>query len=818
MSHRLCSFALAALTALTALAILAILGGAGPWRSVARAQAPSTTPASAPSATTDIEVPAIMLDQTDATILGADEALDLANIVQSAAKGVTTVQEAPAIVTVITADEIKERQFQDLETLIDTVPGWQRASIYNSTFAVPLVRGQVQAVQFLHDGLSLFDPFVNVASVNQSQPMELIKRVEMITGPGGVLWGSNSLLGILNVITKDAEDVDGVEMGFTVGDGNGDRLMARAYAMVGDPSLMNGKLKVFAHASVETYQGPAFKDPLLLFHDALPQPNSANIYGPLTETDQPQSTIVTLDAKITYDKLQLRLFAPFGTKYNPMGLSGEPVRQTLPEDPQCTGNPPNPACLDPKQVSRDNEEDVFDRYAVLEYRTRFAHEKAGLAVRAYFQQFVRGFEPLQVLSPSTSLPGGLAFQTDLTSYRTGVGLDGDVELLPGLRALYGAEVFREWKPDNTTTSIQGDGTQSELLAPYDLTRVPLLCPRSFDPANGGIGAPIPGCPLTFAFPADRVVLGAYVDPQYRPNKDLIFDLGARVQVAPDALGSLHYDADATFAATVVWNFIPNWHLKLNYAQGFRPPVFNNTTSNGEGLQIGGNPDLTVEKSAATQAEINARIFKGERRIRELSFRVDGSYTQINDLIQVASGNYSNSGDRGLLSLEFLGKLYLQGGHRIELGYTYLRGDTSDKGRLLSLPENWFSLAGVWSLIGSQLTGTTTLRVTGSAEDPDRLVEYRGSTYTNTPIAGSVMDPVTVLATDLVLDRLPPIADLTVGLQYSPTPKLSIRATVYNALFSHAYQPDVFFDYEPHLEYLPNPYEGFRAYASLMYQY
>jgi len=81
-----------------------------------------------------------------------------------------------------------------------------------------------------------------------------------------------------------------------------------------------------------------------------------------------------------------------------------------------------------------------------------------------------------------------------------------------------------------------------------------------------------------------------------------------------------------------------------------------------------------------------------------------------------------------------------------------------------------------------------------------------------------MNPVTVAATDLVLDRLPPIADLTLGLQYSPTAKISIRATIYNALFSHAYQPDVFFDYEPHLEYLPNPYEVFRAYLSAMYQY
>jgi hypothetical protein len=66
--------------------------------------------------------------------------------------------------------------------------------------------------------------------------------------------------------------------------------------------------------------------------------------------------------------------------------------------------------------------------------------------------------------------------------------------------------------------------------------------------------------------------------------------------------------------------------------------------------------------------------------------------------------------------------------------------------------------------------------------------------------------------------LPPIAELSVGLTWNPIEKLAVRATIYNALFAHTYQPDPFFDYEPHLEYLPNPYEGFRAYLSALYQY
>ncbi len=44
------------------------------------------------------------------------------------------------------------------------------------------------------------------------------------------------------------------------------------------------------------------------------------------------------------------------------------------------------------------------------------------------------------------------------------------------------------------------GTQSNLIAPQDLTRVPLLCPREYDPTTMAL-VPISGCPLTFAFPA-----------------------------------------------------------------------------------------------------------------------------------------------------------------------------------------------------------------------------------------------------------------------------------------------------------------------------
>lgn len=748
----------------------------------------------------DIEVPTIIIEAADARAANAaDEALDLANIVRSAARGVTTVQEAPAIVTVITADEIRDRQFHDFQEIIDTVPGWNRMGYWHSTIQSVLVRGQVQAVQFLHDGVSLFDPGLHVPALYRTQPLEVIKRVEMITGPGGVLWGSNSLMGIINVITKDAEDVEGIEVGGAIGDGVGDRRAGRAYLLAGASEIGGSKFKLFAHAGVESYQGLGIDMPLLLYRAALPQPSTPNVYGPLTRTDQKRSLVLNLDGKLTYDKLQLRWQFPFGKMYRPAGLAGNPVRDRM--DPN-----------DPMGVAAGNRFDEYDRYGVLEYRTRFAKDKAGITAHAYLIEFVRKFHPLTVLAPTSTLQGGLQLNIDFRVFLAGAAFDGDFELARPLRVLYGAEAFHEWNPITNGRTGSGAGTTSDFPGPYDVSRLTLPCPREY--VNGQLVA-LPRCPLTATFDSTRSVLGMYVSPRFRPSPKVTLDAGARVSVAPESLGSLSYKANPSFAGAIVWNFIPNWHLKLNYTEGFRPPTFNGTNANGEGVQINGNPELEVERSQAGQVEINARIFKGERRIRELSFRVDGSYTRLPNLIEVVAGKSFNAGARGILSGEFLGKLYLQGGHRVELGYTWLRGVSADKGRLRNTPEHWFNLATVWSLWPKTLSATTNLRIAGAAEDANRLVEYRGIGY---DAAGQPMGMTTSIASDLVLDRLPPVAELQAGLMYTPTSKFSLSATVFNALYGHGYQPDAYGDYEPHLEYLPNPAEGFRAYltASLRY--
>ena len=806
---------------------------------LAAAPGPALAQEDSDSGITDIEVPTLVLD--DGAIEAGEEGddIDLANIVQSAARAVTTVQEAPAIVTVITSEEIEERHFERLDHMVDTVPGYLRVGAVHSQFPHPLARGQLQAAQFLHDGVSMFDPFVNTAAFNEVQPLELIKRVELITGPGGVLWGANSLLGIVNVITKDAEDVDGVEVGIKGGHGNGMREYMHGYVMAGDTELLgNDDAKLLVHGSFTTLHGPGYTMPQQLFSAPLPQPNSPVLYGPLTQADPPRTFMFNLFAKLTMGKTQLRVMVPFQDRHLPIGFPGIVTVKDLPEDsrPECQDADPlviDDACVDPLKKARDNANNSFDRYAVLEYRTRMAGGKAGLSAKAYLAQFVRDFNQLSVLAPIQGLlEGGLSFQFDATTYRGGTAIDGDVELGSKARLLYGAESFHEMAPNNVERSRQGDGIEATFFGPYLLGRLPLSCPRERDPDSPGNARIVEGCPLTFAFPSSRTVLSAYLAPQYRPTKKLILDAGARISVAPESLGKNSYEPEPTFAASAVYNFLPAWHAKVNFTQGFRPPVFNNLNSNGEAVQIDGKIDLEVERTDAFQGEVNARLFKGERRIRELNFRLDYSYTRVQNLVQVVGGRYLNTADRGINSVEFLGKLYVQGGHRLELAYTYLAINTADAGKFRAMPEHWFNMLGVFNVIDEKLSLSTNLRVLGAMEDANRMVEHRNFHYCTGAEAadglcmeGDIFNPddpnapwITTQPTDLVLDRIPPTAELSLGLSWLPTPKLEITASVFNVMNGRFYQPDAFFNYEPRLEFQPNPYEDFRAYIGAMYLY
>jgi outer membrane receptor protein involved in Fe transport len=711
--------------------------------------------------------------------LDVDREIDLANVVTSAAKGVTTVQEAPAIITIITADEIRARGEKYVMDALATVPGWMDVSSLGTQVANPLVRGVSQAVLLLHDGISMFDPWGNITSIGREVSIENIKRIEVVTGPGGVLWGANSFMGIANLITKDAEDVNGLELSAGYGDGPGNKQDFKAYGLFGK-TFLNGKLKFFQHISYESYIGPVYTIPQFVVSAPGPQPGGLAWFGPPLPTDPLRSWHVNLDGKYTFGPVSLYYSVPFGDTHPNLSFG--------------------------QAVAGNDLWSSYDRYGVLEYRDRYLKDRIGLTVKAYGTQFVRDyafqlFPPSNFFPPTKTSPGGLiATFAGQKIFRVGGTVDTDFNLPFNIRILVGGELFYEGLR----------GSNSTVIAPGDVNLVPLVCPVD---ANG---IRVANCPRQYASDTGRYVTAGYVDAQYRPFQKLTLDGGVRLQAG---FGDLPYSPQWLGSAAVVWNFLPDFHVKVNYATGFRAPVFQNTSVLQGGLSYGPNANLKTESSQSFQGELNARVLRNVRKVRELELRVDYSYSILKDVIQLRESVYGNTGDRAIHSVEGYAKLYLNGDHFLQASYTYLYAYASDVGVVRALPNHWVVLGGSFNIVKNLLDLNFNLRVFGASQDPNR---YPGGPGGGVVYGPTLSTPATTTAqtSNLTFDRLTPVADLQLGFRLRfLKDKLQFSGQFYNVLNQHYYYPDNFYDLTPTVEQIANPGPAaFNFFANLSYHF
>jgi outer membrane cobalamin receptor len=126
--------------------------------------------------------------------------------------------EAPANVTVITADDIKQYGYRTLAEILQRVTGLYTS--YDRNYAYLGVRGFMRPGDYntrfllLVDGLRMNDNIYGSASIGTEfiLDVDLIDRVETILGPSSSLYGSSAFLGIINIITRPAGSFGGVEL------------------------------------------------------------------------------------------------------------------------------------------------------------------------------------------------------------------------------------------------------------------------------------------------------------------------------------------------------------------------------------------------------------------------------------------------------------------------------------------------------------------------------------------------------------------------------------------------------------------------------
>jgi outer membrane receptor for ferrienterochelin and colicins len=143
-------------------------------------------------------------------------------VVFSASKLEQKSTEAPSSTTVINSDEIKRYGYRTLGDLLESVQGFYVS--YDRDYAFLGARGVN-----LGDFNSRILLLVNGHRVNNDLndggfigtafilDVDLIDRVEIIRGPGSVLYGNNAFFGVINVITREGKQMKGVEASATYG-------------------------------------------------------------------------------------------------------------------------------------------------------------------------------------------------------------------------------------------------------------------------------------------------------------------------------------------------------------------------------------------------------------------------------------------------------------------------------------------------------------------------------------------------------------------------------------------------------------------------
>ncbi len=119
---------------------------------------------------------------------------------------------APAIVTVVSREEILRRGYRTLAELLADQPGFFVAA--GGRGSVPYLRGLRDSVLFLYDGVPMTtDVTKSFAPLDREISLLSVERVEIVRGPGSVLWGPDAFAGVVNVVPMRGRQMTGAVVG-----------------------------------------------------------------------------------------------------------------------------------------------------------------------------------------------------------------------------------------------------------------------------------------------------------------------------------------------------------------------------------------------------------------------------------------------------------------------------------------------------------------------------------------------------------------------------------------------------------------------------
>lgn len=153
----------------------------------------------------------------DYTQFSLDDLMEM-NVVSGASKYMQKASEAPSSISIITAEEIHTYGWRSLYEVLESLRGFYNT--YDRDYNYMGVRG----IGYPGDLSSRLLVLVDGVRVNETSlggvlmgrgflvDLDLVSRIEVIRGPASSLYGTNAMVGVVNIVTREGYQLHGAEV------------------------------------------------------------------------------------------------------------------------------------------------------------------------------------------------------------------------------------------------------------------------------------------------------------------------------------------------------------------------------------------------------------------------------------------------------------------------------------------------------------------------------------------------------------------------------------------------------------------------------
>lgn len=543
----------------------------------------------------------------------------------TATRRVTPLRKAPAIATVITAEEIKNMAASNLYDVLKRIPGIGISINEQPTKMAVEVRGvrtkNSEKILFMINGHRMNNHIIG-EGVNVVGDISLynIKRIEVVRGPGSALYGANAFVAVINIITKSAEDAKGVQL--TAGAGSFD---SQHYDIIAG---YNGEtLKTVGMVDYFRTHGPRYG----IDYDA--QSRNDSLFG----TNASLAPGRTLDWKKKFD-------SAVDVAYGNFAFRGRAI---------ITDRGPY---IGVGRALNIGTHQNFDQYSIDLIYAKELSESTDFNARLYADQFELDLN-WQILPPgarigaSSVLPDGY-WGRPMTKNRT-IGMEIVTNTAIGDTILTAGVMAEDQKQFETRTISN---------ATYD----------TLQPLPGGMQDV--SSTMNFNRDANRNLWAFFLQDVWNITKEIVLTAGLRHDHYSDFGGTTNPRLGLT--AEVVKDL----NVKLLFGRAFRAPSFTELYTRNN-VSERGNPDLKPETINSYEAAVEYRFFE------RVTMRTNYFHNTINNMIvlDATSPNpqpYINLGGARINGIENELLVNLGNGHSGFINYCYQEPRDRQTNRLL----------------------------------------------------------------------------------------------------------------------------------------